>query len=295
MKKYQCPKCGHISDEKVERCPNCNVLFKYPEDKKVEEEKPATFEEKEIAKAEENLPAELNSSNAPSYFDGKVHQYIGWNLLGALLSFVTLGICYPIAYAWLVKWECRHTVVKGYRQKFDGVVASLLPRWILWEFLTLITLTIFGWWTPIRLNKWKVTRLTWVKVDESAPDLAYNTEDANERKSYFDGRFIQYLGWRLAGFFVTLFTLGICYPLAFGWMTKWECKHTTIDGYRLVFNGKAASLIGKWILWMLLSVITLFIFALWIPVKLRRWKVERLEFVKDKRLDLKYQAEEKAE
>lgn len=293
MKKYKCPKCGHISDEKVERCPNCNVKFKYPEDQEKKEE--SALAKAEIAKAEANLPAELNSSDAPSYFDGRVIQWIGWKLLGALITVITLGICYPIAYGWIVKWECKHTVVKGYRQNFNGVAASLLPRWILWEFLTLITLTIFGWWTPIRLAKWKVARLEWVKVDASVPELAYNTNEEAERKSYFDGRLIQWLGWRIAGFFVTVFTLGICYPLAYAWLVKWECKHTTVNGYRLVFNGKPGSLIGKWVLWMLLTIVTFFIFALWIPVKLRKWKVTRLEFEKDFKLNKKFQAEAKAE
>ncbi len=33
-----------------------------------------------------------------------------------------------------------------------------------------------------------------------------------EEKSYFDGGLLQLIGWRIFGLFITICTLGICYP-----------------------------------------------------------------------------------
>ncbi len=59
-------------------------------------------------------------------------------------------------------------------------------------------------------------------------------------------------------------------------MLKWNYKHTLYDGKRLSFDGKATQLIGKWICWLLLSIVTLGIFSLFIPKKLMNWKVKHL-------------------
>ena len=74
---------------------------------------------------------------------------------------------------------------------------------------------------------------------------------------------------------MTFITLGICYPVALAWIYKWEVNNTIVDGHHLRFNGSAGSLIGRWILWLLLAIITLGIFALFIPVRIQKWKVAR--------------------
>ena len=199
MQRYRCPKCGYAFYGKFTKCPHCHVPFHFqgdplPEPKKEEniieledlpnnELESSTIEEsqkenevvqeeiEEEIKEEEPLELEVVEESkelgidntAPSYFDGHLIQLIGWTLLGTLVSILTLGICFPLAYGWVSAWKVNHTVINGYRTKFVGVAASLIPRWILWSFLTIITLTIFGWWTPVRLEKWRAERTILVK------------------------------------------------------------------------------------------------------------------------------------
>ena len=48
-----------------------------------------------------------------SYFDGGLLQLIGWKILGAIITTITLGICYPWAVCMVYDWETKHTVVDG--------------------------------------------------------------------------------------------------------------------------------------------------------------------------------------
>lgn len=98
------------------------------------------------------------------------------------------------------------------------------------------------------------------------------------KNSYFDGGLFQIIGWRLLGFLVTICTLGICYPWAVCMRYRWEVKHTVIDGHRLSFNGTAMQLFGSWIKWWFFTLITLGIYGLWVPIKLKDWITRHSEF-----------------
>ena len=90
-----------------------------------------------------------------SYFDGGLLQLIGWQLLGALVTFFTFGICYPWALCMVYSWETKHTVINGHRLYFDGKATQLFGKWILWFLLTIVTLGIYSFWLGIELRKWK--------------------------------------------------------------------------------------------------------------------------------------------
>ena len=99
-----------------------------------------------------------------------------------------------------------------------------------------------------------------------------------ERESYFDGGLLQLIGWKLLGGFITLITLGICYPWAVCMIYRWETKHTVVDGKRLVFDGTAWQLFGSWIKWFLLTIITLGIYGFWIGIKTKKWITKHTHF-----------------
>ena len=91
-----------------------------------------------------------------SHFDGGLAQLIGWTILGAIITSVTLGICYPWAVCMIYRWKIEHTVINGRRLRFNGSAIGLFGQWIKWFLLTIITLGIYGFWVGIKLEKWKV-------------------------------------------------------------------------------------------------------------------------------------------
>ena len=97
-----------------------------------------------------------------SFFDGGLAQYIGWALLGGLITIITFGICLPWAICMIYGWRINHTVVDGHRMQFNGSAVGLFGNWIKWWFLTIITLGIYGFWVFIKLEDWKVKNTTFI-------------------------------------------------------------------------------------------------------------------------------------
>lgn len=58
---------------------------------------------------------------------------------------------------------------------------------------------------------------------------------------------------------------------------KWDTKHTVISGNSIKFNGNAFQLLGNCIKWTFLTIITVGIYSLWLPIKVRKWKVKHME------------------
>lgn len=93
----------------------------------------------------------------------------------------------------------------------------------------------------------------------------------------FDGGALGWLGVQIGGFFITVLTLGICYPWAVVMTYRWKTKHTFLNGRRLRFTGSAVGLFGHWIKWFLLCIITLGIYSFWVYPRLTKWIIEHQE------------------
>jgi len=116
-----------------------------------------------------------------------------------------------------------------------------------------------------RLTRWRIQYRT--RLPEQYPG-----------RFRFDGGAGTYWGTALLGAVITIFTLGICYPFAVVLLQRWRSKHTYIDGRQLRFTGSAIGLFGRWILWLLLIVVTIGIYSFWVIPRLTKWKVENQVF-----------------
>ncbi|UER67840.1 hypothetical protein LKV13_03530 [Borrelia sp. BU AG58] len=97
-------------------------------------------------------------------------------------------------------------------------------------------------------------------------------------KSYFDGGVCESICVYVGAAVITCFTLGFCFPWAYCMVCKFHVDHTVIEGRRLKFEEDGANLLGHWIIWWVFCVITLGIYALWMGVKVEKWKVEHTRF-----------------
>lgn len=94
-------------------------------------------------------------------FDGGAATFVGTALLGALITVLTFGICYPFAVVLGQRWECKHTTINGRRLRFAGSAVGLFGRWCLWLLLMIVTLGIYSFWVIPRLTRWKVQQRTY--------------------------------------------------------------------------------------------------------------------------------------
>ena len=127
---------------------------------------------------------------------------------------------------------------------------------------------VFFFYKCIKIN------IPFFPIDEPQEEILPETQT----ESKFDGSLLSYIGWIILGFFVTVLTLGICFPFALCMVYGWRINHTIINGRRLRFVGSAISLFGHWLLWILLCVVTLGIYIFWLSIALEKWKVKNTTF-----------------
>jgi uncharacterized membrane protein YjgN (DUF898 family) len=96
--------------------------------------------------------------------------------------------------------------------------------------------------------------------------------------SYFDGTLGGLIGVSIISALLCIVTLGFGAPWAMCIKYKWKARHTIIEGHRLRFMGTGIGLFGQWIKWMLLTIVTLTIYAWFIGIKLEQWRVANTVF-----------------
>lgn len=89
-------------------------------------------------------------------FDGGAFDFFGTQILAFLITFFTLGICYPSSLCLMERWRAKHTILLGHRLHFNGTGIGLFGLWIKWWFLSFITLGIYLFWVGPRIQRWKV-------------------------------------------------------------------------------------------------------------------------------------------
>ncbi len=93
-------------------------------------------------------------------------------------------------------------------------------------------------------------------------------------ESKFTGGLLGLIGIKLLCGILNVITLFIAVPWTVCIKEKWYAKHTYIDGTQLTFDGNGAQLIGNYIKWLLLTLITFGIYSFWLGIKLKQWTVK---------------------
>ena len=105
-----------------------------------------------------------------------------------------------------------------------------------------------------------------------------SNEVSTRPQSEFTGGAISNFLRLLAVSFVSSITLGLLLPTMICWYQRWIARHTFINGRQLVFDGKGGQLFGKYLLWLLLTIVTFGIFMIWLPVKVLKWMTKHTHF-----------------
>lgn len=227
-----------------------------------EENEETIYEEVEPKYEEVKVEKKYQEKRTDSYFDGKLLELIGWNILSCLITIVTFGIAAPWGKCMLLKFEIEHTVINGKRLKFIGNGGNLFVEQFKWIFFTIITLGIYAFWIPIKRTKWVVS------------NIHFEDEQFVRGESYFDGKLLGLIGINILTNFLNLISFGLLFTFTICIRLNWYAKHTVINRKKVVFEGSGLALLGKYLLWAFLTIITFGIYGLWLTIKIKKWEVK---------------------
>jgi len=88
-------------------------------------------------------------------FDGGAGTYLRTAILAFLVTFFTIGICYPFALVLRERWRAKHSLINGQQLVFTGSATGLFGLWLKWMLLFIVTVGIYAFWISPRLARWK--------------------------------------------------------------------------------------------------------------------------------------------
>ena len=112
-------------------------------------------------------------------------------------------------------------------------------------------------------------------------DEIQKVEQVERTDSYFDGKVLEWLGYRILAFIITAVTFGIAHAWAEKLLIAYTIDHTVYNGKRLKFEGTGASLFVQKFKWLFLTIITLGIYGFWVPIRKEQWIVSNIHFEKE--------------
>lgn len=225
-----------------------------------------------------NPPAQNILNDGIGDFSGGAFARLGMLLACTLITVFTVGIGFPVAYVLYQRWIFKNTTYDGKQVIFDGKISNLMLKWIATIFIYMLFIAIpqilqLGMYTmpfivvplfyiililPSRLLRWKVSHL--------------HIEGENRiLGSSWTGNAVVLDLLYIGTFILWVITLGIMKPVIISWRKSYVQKHMFIDGHNVRFDGDGGQMIGNFILWNLLSIITLGIYALFVKVRIAKW------------------------
>jgi len=222
---------------------------------------------------EANIKKSQNKNE--SYYDGKVIELIGYNLLRIIITILTIGFAKPWADCMLYNYKINHTIINGQRLKFAGSGSNLFVQKFKWAFFSIITLGIYAFVVPLKKIEWIIS------------NMHFEDKEYIKGESVFTGKLISLIGINFLCLFLNLVSLGLAKAYTNVIKAKWIAKNSIISKRIIVFNGSAFNLFVNYIIWYLLTFITFGVFLLWLDIKKINW------FAKNSHIKLASEVEKK--
>lgn len=92
---------------------------------------------------------------ADSYFSGGAGGFLGIHILQYLITAATFGFGAAWGQKKVLEWEAKHTHIGGSPLVFQGTGGQLFIKYLLFAFLTPLTLGIYAIFFPVIIMKWK--------------------------------------------------------------------------------------------------------------------------------------------
>ena len=92
-------------------------------------------------------------------FYGKGLSYLWLTIWTAVLTTLTVGLLWPVAYTAQQRWVARNTRIDGKQLVFKGSGLGIFVLWLKILFLSVITIGIYAPWGWCAIKRWQVNNL----------------------------------------------------------------------------------------------------------------------------------------
>ena len=114
---------------------------------------------------------------------------------------------------------------------------------------------------------------------EKQKEIKYSKLVLEDGKSYFDGNPFSHFFTMLGAFLLFVCTATLAFPWCMCMRYRYQTKHTVINGRRMTFDGKGVQLFGRYLLWLVLTILTAGIFIIWLLSSVKKWKTKHTHFL----------------
>lgn len=204
---------------------------------------------------------------------------IDMQIAAIIVLYLLLILLIPIALHGSYRYRMSRTVWRGIRFGYRGQKNELIPSFIKWFFLSLITFGIYGAWMSVNLNKYVLSNIR-------AGNVAFK----------FDAKGSDYFWILLKGYLLSIITLGI---YGFWWykdIFAFYVNHLKLENETAQISFRSKATAGD-VFSLLLPNILIIIFTLglglaWVETRSMKFMCDMIEMEGDIDLDALQQTEE---
>jgi uncharacterized membrane protein YjgN (DUF898 family) len=92
-------------------------------------------------------------------FKGTGLSYLWVTIWTGLLTVITLGLLFPVAYAAQQRWIAENTFINGKQLVFQGSGLGIFVIWLKILLFSILTLGLYAPWGWCRIKRWQIDNL----------------------------------------------------------------------------------------------------------------------------------------